>query len=445
MMLCAFFLAACTGGTGEPIDPNDPENPENPEDPGNSGNPDEPEDPNVVLEISTAELFFGKEGGTQDFTVTCNGTWKVSSSEEWCKTNYPAGSGNLSVSVTVDAWEFGDVREAVVTLQSGKKKRELKVTQQLAHAIHMVQDTIRVSADGGRISVEVQNNYDSVEYEVSVVHYWIKRTSETKAIISETCDFVLKKNYFQERVGYIIFYDNVNSLEDTVYIVQAEGNFEMDMVYVKGGTFRMGATEEQEEYVKDWEKPVHSVTLSDYYIGKYEVTQGLWEAVMGSNPSYFYMIDDYPVEYVSWNDVQDFLKKLNELTGKNYVLPTEAQWEYAARGGAKSKGYKYSGSNEFDDVAWYDDNSGSSPHPVGTKAPNELGIYDMSGNVWEWCSDWFGEYTGGAPTDPESRDHHVFRGGNWSAAAWYCRVSARGHGDPRVRSYALGFRLALLP
>ncbi len=448
LLMCAVFLAAaCTGGTDEPIDPNDPENPENP---GNSGNPDEPEDPNVVLEISTSELFFEQEGGTQDFTVTCNGAWKVSSSEEWCRTNYPAGSGNLTVSVTAEVYDvfWGDVREAVVTLQSGGKKRELKVKQKPVKAIHVAQDTIRLSADGGRISVEVQNNYDSVEYVVSFPwnQVWISQVQESKAIISKTYDFMIAKNGFKERVGYVVF--SANSLKDTVYIVQAEGNFEMEMVYVEGGTFLMGATEEQGSDANHWELPVHSVTLSDYYIGKYEVTQAQWEAVMGSNPSYFKKGDDYPVEWVSWDDVQEFLTKLNQLTGKKYVLPTEAQWEYAARGGVKSEGYKYSGSDWIDGVAWYDDNAKSSTHPVGTKSPNELGIYDMSGNVWEWCSDWYGEYSDAAQTDPvgpESGSYRVIRGGSWFNYARNCRVSIRDYTGSSNRGADLGFRVALLP
>ena len=162
---------------------------------------------------------------------------------------------------------------------------------------------------------------------------------------------------------------------------------QIEMVFVKGGTFMMGATPEQGSDAGDGEKPVHSVTVSDFYIGKYEVTQAQWKAVMGKNPSH-YKGENRPVERVSWYDIQKFIEKLNAKTGKRYRLPTEAEWEYAARGGNQSKGYKYSGSNDIGSVAWYTNNSGDRTHPVGQKQPNELGLYDMTGNVWEWCSDW---------------------------------------------------------
>ena len=217
------------------------------------------------------------------------------------------------------------------------------------------------------------------------------------------------------------------------------------MVYVSGGTFTMGATSEQGSDAFDREKPAHSVTLSGYYIGKYEVTQELWKAVMGSNPSNFNG-DNLPVENVSWNDVQEFLRKLNAMTGKNYRLPTEAEWEFAARGGNSSRGYKYSGSNSLGSVAWYADNSGIRTHAVGTKSPNELGIYDMSGNVWEWCQDWWGDYSSSSqrnPKGPNSGSTRVFRGGSCVSGAGDCRVSYRFSNTTDLRSISLGFRLAL--
>ena len=217
-----------------------------------------------------------------------------------------------------------------------------------------------------------------------------------------------------------------------------------NMVYVEGGTFIMGATAEQKKTYKD-EKPAHSVTLSSFYIGKYEVTQALWKAVMGSNPSHFEG-DNLPVENVSWNDCQTFLRKLNAMTGKNFRLPTEAEWEFAARGGNRSRGYQYSGSNVLSDVAWYADNSGSKTHNVGAKAPNELGIYDMSGNVWEWCQDWKKSYSSSPQTNPKgpsSGSSRVYRGGSWILSARGCRVASRDCFTPDYGGIDLGLRLAL--
>ncbi len=218
-----------------------------------------------------------------------------------------------------------------------------------------------------------------------------------------------------------------------------------NMVYVSGGTFTMGDTSEQGSDADDDEKPTHSVTLSSYYICKYEVTQALWRAVMSSNPSNF-KGDNLPVECVSWNDCQTFINRLNSYTDRNFRLPTEAEWEFAARGGNYSRHYKYSGSNYISDVAWYDGNSGNRTHPVGTKQANELDLYDMSGNVWEWCSDWYGSYSSYSqndPTGPNSGSNRVGRGGSWYGSAWFCRWSNRGDITPGSRYDGLGLRLVL--
>lgn len=232
------------------------------------------------------------------------------------------------------------------------------------------------------------------------------------------------------------------------------------MVAVEGGTFTMGATREQQDEARYDEYPAHQVTLSSFCIGETEVTQALWRAVMGSNPSYFTPSNGYaenlqrPVEQVSWDDCQTFITKLNQLTGQNFRLPTEAEWEYAARGGKLSQGYKYAGSNDIGDVAWYWNNipsqtngtAGYGTQTVATKAPNELGLYDMSGNVWEWCQDWCGSYSSNAQTNPmgpESGSFRVNRGCSWSLDAWCCRVSFRGSNYPWNAFDGLGLRLAL--
>lgn len=227
--------------------------------------------------------------------------------------------------------------------------------------------------------------------------------------------------------------------------IPVKNGINIEMVKVEAGTFMMGATSEMKD-PDDEEKPVHQVTLTnDYYMSKYEVTQALWEAVMGSNPSR-YKGDNLPVEMVSWNDCQEFISKLNSLTGRKFRLPTEAEWEYAARGGKKSRSYQYSGSSNISDVAWYDGNSGSKTHPVGTKQANELGIYDMSGNVEEWCSDWYGSYSSSSQTNPtgaDSRWCRVHRGGRCYDNAWSCRSSYRYCRIPDGPDYNFGLRLVL--
>ena len=225
------------------------------------------------------------------------------------------------------------------------------------------------------------------------------------------------------------------------------------MIYVEGGTFDMGATTEQGNEAEKDEYPMHSVTLDGYYIGKYEVTQEFWLAVMGSWPgtaqtNSYGVGANYPAYYISWDDCQKFISRLNRLTGATFRLPTEAEWEYAERGGNQSCHYKYSGSNNVDEVAWYIGNSENTTHPVGTKSPNELGIYDMSGNVWEWCSDWYGDYSAEAQTNPQgpsTGSDRVLRGGSWSYYAKYCRVSNRYYHDPSDSYFNLGLRLVLVP
>jgi formylglycine-generating enzyme required for sulfatase activity len=224
-------------------------------------------------------------------------------------------------------------------------------------------------------------------------------------------------------------------------VARVRKDFEPEMITVEGGTFNMGNKEGNTT-----EKPVHAVELTGFQISKYVVTQKLWRAVMGNNPSKNKDKDNHPVERVSMTDIQDFLRKMNEMTGGQYRLPTEAEWEYAARGGQHSKGYVYSGGNDLKMVAWDSENSKGTTQSVGQKQPNELGICDMSGNVWEWCNDWYEEryYANSPAKDPQGPaqgDNHVIRGGSWINFPAHYRVSDRYFNHPNDRRTYLGFRL----
>ena len=221
-------------------------------------------------------------------------------------------------------------------------------------------------------------------------------------------------------------------------VAQLIGN----MVHVQGGTFTMGRTSSKAYWCDDSDQPAHQVTVGSFYICKYEVTQKLWKAFMGSNPSWT-KADNMPVEWVNWVTAQKFIHKLNAFSGKKFRLPTEAEWEYAARGGNRSHNYLYSGSDDINAVAWWKDNSGDKLHPVGTKRPNELGLYDMTGNVYEWCSDWQAPYTSGAQTNPkgpQTGSWRVMRGGNQSSSDSECGVMTRSQCLPDIAT-CCGLRL----
>jgi formylglycine-generating enzyme required for sulfatase activity len=289
------------------------------------------------------------------------------------------------------------------------------------------------------------------------------RTKDRPQSIDEFLDFIDgRKNLHHVEAGAmcsVVPCEDVESLPNKRFVVNGVA---FEMVQVKGGKFFMGATQEQAGMAYSEELPAHEVTLTDYWIGQTQVTQKLWMAVMGSNPS-SEKGDDLPVETVSFDDCCLFIQRLNLLTGASFRLPTEAEWEFAARGGLRSQGYQFAGSDTIDDVAWYWRNSGKeivtgdwnldylknsgiSTRPVAMKAPNELGLYDMCGNVWEWCSDFYAPYTDAPVTNPkgaEKGDKRTFRGGGWNSFARYCRVSHRYECPLKAKSNSLGLRLAM--
>jgi formylglycine-generating enzyme required for sulfatase activity len=238
--------------------------------------------------------------------------------------------------------------------------------------------------------------------------------------------------------------------KDHIYTETAVPDCPFDMVQLPGGTFIMGATTDKNHpnYDPDarYDETLHEVTLNPFLIGKYPVTQRLWMAVMGNNPSYFQENgEEKPVEQMSWDDIQDFLKKLHQYTHKKYCLPTEAQWEYAARGGNPTP-FRYAGSDDLSKIAWSSDNSGLNTYPGGLLLSNEYGIYDLSGNVWEWCADWYGEYEKAPklnPAGPRKGDSRVTRGGSGGNEPQFCRAALRNNFKPSDRNILIGFRLIL--
>ncbi len=429
---------------------------------------------NAAISLDTSTMEFTSSSGEQTFKITANTSWSVSSDQTWCSVSPSSGSNNGSVTVKVSENTQTSARTATITVKTDAGSRTVSVTQNGAseQVSLSVSDMEFAAGNGSKIfsiksnttwAVSSNKNWCSVsptsgsnDGSVTVsVDENTSTSSRTATITVESA--TIKRTLAVTQNG--VTPTPTPASQDRSFTV---GGVTFKMIAVEGGTFTMGGTSEQSDYAYDNEKPTHSVTLSSYRIGETEVTQALWQAVMGQKPtsdgsqwsSSYGLGGNYPAYYVSWNDCQDFIRKLNALTGESFRLPTEAEWEYAARGGNKSRGYKYAGSNTLGNVAWYWDNipsqsSGSAGYGtqvVATKSPNELGLYDMSGNVWEWCQDWYGSYSSGSqtnPTGPSSGSGRVIRGGCWYNSAWYCRVSYRLNDSPVNRFYGLGLRLAL--
>lgn len=398
-------------------------------------------DDDIMFSISQEEITFGVSGGEQIITVTTDGDWECSYEAEWILVRQQQGK----IRIIADENPNADLRTATIQVSCNGEKRSMILVHQEGIVLEIGEDNIDVPSCGETRKVAL--NCNSSKYSIECQDEWID--------IKKEADFLsinIARNYnMTERTSVIRLVQG--AVEKTLSIRQEACQWyeSFQMIDVEGGSFLIGAQKDNstsQNYDIDAyqiESPVHKVTLDNYCIGVFEVTQAQWMAAMGSNPS-IHQGDNLPVENVSWEQIQDFIKLLNEKSGLVYRLPTEAEWEYAARGGNKSEGNKYSGFSVLGACGWYYSNSESSTHEVGTKYPNELGIYDMSGNVREWCNDWFDYYTSSDannPIGPDNGNMKVNRGGSWTTPAVNCRNSYRHTDFPHEASQDLGFRLAI--
>ena len=415
---------------------------------------------NPTLQVNKSELPFNASGGSDTFIVTSNTSWSITSNQTWCTINTSSGSNNATIIVKVSENTSTQARSAIITVGYNNNSVTISVNQEAAEA-SLILSTTSVSfpySPSGK-SVTIKSN---TSWKASSSENWLT-VSPSQGNGNGTLTLTVLENTTNSERNAIVTvdYDNTNA---TIAVSQEASYSEtrigtdiictlygvsFKMIGVNGTSFYMGATEEQEDDAFKNESPSGEVALESYYICETEVTQELWQAVMGFNPSWFFGLKR-PVESVSWNDCQEFIIKLNELTGQRFRLPTEAEWECAARGAHGWRGgyFKYAGSDTINDFAWYNDNSNGVTHDVALKSPNEIGLYDMSGNVEEWCQDWYGEYDlydGRAvlnPTGPSSGNYRVIRGGGFDESAIFCRVSARSIGVPDRKSNRVGLRLA---
>ena len=395
----------------------------------------------VLFSVSQEEVSFQVSGGEQIVTVTTDGDWSCSYDADWLLVREQQNK----IRIIADENFNAESRTAIIQLsRNGNIRSAIKVNQD-GVSFEIPDETIVFTSIGEEKQIVVRCN--SLDYKIECSEEWIETQKESDGLFVK-----VKRNYdMADRTGVIKLI--LGSVEKTLSINQNACHWyeSFEMIDVLGGSFYMGAQKDNassQNYDNDAyqiEAPVHQVTISNYCIGMYEVTQAQWMAAMGSNPS-IHQGDKLPVENVSWEKVQEFIALLNEASGLSYRLPTEAEWEFAARGGVKSEWNKYSGYSVLGACGWYYSNSESTTHEVGTKYPNELGIYDMSGNVREWCNDWFDYYTSSSATNPQGPTYgnmKVNRGGSWTTPAINCRNSYRHTDFPTEKAHDLGFRLVL--
>lgn len=393
-----------------------------------------------LLTVSTDVMHFGVEGGENEVVISSDALWDYECESDWILVRQKKDL----IRVIVDANYTDHSREGLVRINvSGKEVGQVTITQD-AITLEIDIEGLVISSRGDVVTIPVNSNYNWVVDETSD---WVDNKINADSLV-----LIVDRNYqMSERVCNI----DISSGEITKQISLTQEaclwNESFEMVKVDSGSFLMGAQKESESsdnydsFAFYIESPVHAVELDSFYISKYEVTQQQWQSALGENPS-INKGETYPVENVTWDDVQLFIAYLNEQTGENYRLPTEAEWEFAAKGGNKSEGYIYSGSKVLGFCGWYYSNSVASTHPVGSKMPNELGLYDMSGNVREWCSDWFDHYDSDNSINPQGPEYGVLRvnrGGSWATPSANCRNSYRHNDYPNESFSDLGFRLAL--
>ncbi|MCF8244716.1 MAG: SUMF1/EgtB/PvdO family nonheme iron enzyme [Saprospiraceae bacterium] len=334
-------------------------------------------------------------------------------------------------------WQYTLLKEFQVVLYEGKPIEPsggyVHAVEQVARVIEGRNETLRLEREASERRLEEARQKAKADLIQNQTVKFVPDPEKLKAVMSKFEKFK-RKDQQQKRDDGQLFIHSLNPFHDL-------------MLPIKGGTFKMG---DEHGELKANCRLIHEVTIKDFQFCKHPVTQVQWRAVMGSDPQklHFKDCDDCPVESVSWNDVQEFIEKLNEKTGEKYRLPTEAEWEFAARGGNQSKKYKFSGSNKLDEVAWHSGNSGSKTQPVVERKANELGLYDLTGNVWEWCQDTWHDSYQGAPTNGSAwnfsgdQNYRVVRGGSWHDDSRYCRIASRSRYITGDRDSGIGFRLA---
>lgn len=410
------------------------------------------------MKVSVESLSFSSNEEEQSFSVTSNVSWRVACDADWVTLTESTtrGTGNGTVKVSVKENSSIESRTATVTISSTDAGSVKVIITQAGDNLELKLNKNDMSfvAAGGSDSFTITCN---TSWTVTSDQSWCTVSSSSGSGNTSITVYVSENSSTDSRSATITV--KAGDITQDISVTQGGvtppdqgtrtftvNGVSFKMIRVDGGTFTMGATSEQGSDARSNEKPIHSVTLSTYYMGETEVTQELWQAVMGNNPS-FNVGSRKPVDCVSWNDCQDFVTRLSNLTGANFRLPTEAEWEFAARGGNNSQGYKYSGSNTIDDVAWYHDNwTIENTHDVAQKLPNELGLYDMTGNVEEWCQDWYGNYSSSSqtnPTGPTTGTYRVSRGGDWYTITKFCHVSFRNSDRPGYKTDSRGLRLAL--